>query len=62
MNPLDFTFFRKIQNTQIFAQYIKKVISSKLPLNQIYGSQPLELIVSNDKNVENMRVEKIQKG
>lgn len=56
-NEFDFSHFSKIQNTQIFSHYVRIVMSRKCPLNAIYGSQPLEMIIDGGKNIEKMQIE-----
>lgn len=53
-NPLNHSYLSKIQNTELFSQYVQKILSNNLPHNQIYGCQPLELVVSDCRNVNYM--------
>jgi hypothetical protein len=51
-NEFSFTNLNKIQNTALYSQYVKKLLALKLPLDQVYGSFPLELVISNGNDVE----------
>lgn len=53
-SPMNYSYLSKIQNTELFSQYVQKIISNNLPHNQIYGCQPLELVVSDCRNIDHM--------